>query len=182
MTLYYIRHGETDGNLAGLLQGGEHDLPLNATGFAQSQSLAERQKSLLQQVDHIVVSPMLRTRQTAETIFPDRIAEFKLVESFREWVLGDYSMKPYLENTHIFEWPHDPPNGEPSAVFQQRVADGLASLGGLSGTVCVVAHGVVWRAVCAHLGLPFVRMHNASLHHIHRENGEHHLVTHAAAL
>ena len=34
-TLYYIRHGETDWNVAGRLQG-RHDVPLNARGRAQA--------------------------------------------------------------------------------------------------------------------------------------------------
>ena len=34
-TLYYIRHGETDWNAQGRLQGGQ-DIPLNALGRSQA--------------------------------------------------------------------------------------------------------------------------------------------------
>ena len=34
-TVYYIRHGETDWNVAGRLQG-RHDVPLNGRGRAQA--------------------------------------------------------------------------------------------------------------------------------------------------
>ncbi len=43
MSLYFTRHGETDYNLAYLIQG-SLDISLNETGFKQAKELAEKLK------------------------------------------------------------------------------------------------------------------------------------------
>ena len=66
MKLLIIRHGQTDGNVKGLVQGAGLDLPLNETGRAQAAAAAEKLLSLHLPV--IYSSTMLRARQTAEII------------------------------------------------------------------------------------------------------------------
>lgn len=60
-----VRHGETDWNLAGRLQGSQ-DIPLNAAGISQARSLA----SLLcaEPWDVVITSPLQRAFETAEQI------------------------------------------------------------------------------------------------------------------
>ncbi len=62
---WFLRHGETDYNAAGLSQGAL-DISLNATGRAQ----AEQAGPLLagQGITTIISSPMQRARETAETV------------------------------------------------------------------------------------------------------------------
>ena len=60
-----VRHGETEWNLGQRIQG-HRDMPLNATGLAQAQALAE---GLAGQVfAAIYCSDLLRARQTAEPL------------------------------------------------------------------------------------------------------------------
>ena len=66
MKLLIIRHGQTDGNVKGLVQGAGLDLPLNETGRAQAAAAAEKLLSLHLPV--IYSSTMLRARQPAEII------------------------------------------------------------------------------------------------------------------
>jgi len=65
-----IRHGETDWNAAGILQGRE-DIPLNATGRQQAFELADYLKP--EQWDVIFSSPLQRAYETA-LIISDKLA------------------------------------------------------------------------------------------------------------
>jgi broad specificity phosphatase PhoE len=61
------RHGQTDDNLAPLRVQGFHDTPLNATGLAQAEELAER-VAALGDVASLWCSDLARARVTAETV------------------------------------------------------------------------------------------------------------------
>lgn len=65
-TVYLIRHGETDANLARRVQGRGLDMPLNATGEAQAARLGDRFTGVPLTAVH--ASPLVRARQTAEAI------------------------------------------------------------------------------------------------------------------
>ena len=93
MELYLARHGETDWNVAGLLQGST-DIPLNQNGEAQAQALGEllRQQGL--KFNAVYASPLKRTWRTAELatagvyqIIPD--------ERLEERHLGEIEGKPF---------------------------------------------------------------------------------------
>ena len=60
--LFLFRHGETDWNREGRLQG-HTDTPLNAAGFAQAEALSEALRS--HRLDAIVSSDLLRALTTA---------------------------------------------------------------------------------------------------------------------
>ena len=64
MLIYFVRHGESEGNRKGLHQG--PDVPLSEEGIKQGQVLAERLKK--HKIDVIYSSSMIRTKQTAEII------------------------------------------------------------------------------------------------------------------
>lgn len=61
-TLYFIRHGQTDLNLRGVVQGRGVNSPLNETGFKQSQAFYNAYKDV--PFDKIYTSTLLRTHQT----------------------------------------------------------------------------------------------------------------------
>ena len=62
MKLYIIRHGQTDWNVQGRLQG-RQDIPLNAAGRSQAQMLAKGMEK--RPVTAIYSSPQLRAMETA---------------------------------------------------------------------------------------------------------------------
>lgn len=65
MTLYVVRHGQTDWNLEGRIQG-DTDNPLNATGISQAEEVATQLGPI--QIDQIYPSALMRAIQTAEAI------------------------------------------------------------------------------------------------------------------
>ena len=65
-TLYLVRHGETDFNRRGIVQGKGVNAPLNETGRMQAVSLASALKPV--RFGAIYASTLLRARQTAEIV------------------------------------------------------------------------------------------------------------------
>ncbi len=62
-----LRHGESEGNQLGLLQG-QSDYPLTTNGMEQAKALAAYWKSVDAKFDLVISSPLLRASQTAEII------------------------------------------------------------------------------------------------------------------
>ena len=82
MTIYLIRHGETDWNRENRLQGRE-DIELNETGLLQSEACAAALRDV--PADLILTSPLKRARATAEIIsraagFTQVVVEQDLIE------------------------------------------------------------------------------------------------------
>ncbi len=65
MRLYIVRHGESESNAANIFQDGTSSL--SKEGFKQAKELGKR-VSKLKNIDLIICSPHLRTRQTLEEI------------------------------------------------------------------------------------------------------------------
>ena len=63
--LTLVRHGQTDWNKNGIMQG-QKDVPLNGNGEAAAKKLAEKIKD--EKFDVIITSPLKRTSQTAELL------------------------------------------------------------------------------------------------------------------
>src|SRR5690606_41388740 len=63
-TFYIIRHGQTDLNKQGIVQGRGINSPLNAHGIRQAEAFYERYKEV--PFDRIITSSLLRTHQTVD--------------------------------------------------------------------------------------------------------------------
>ena len=63
-TLYIIRHGQTDLNLKGIVQGRGIDASLNATGRKQAEAFYNHYRN--KSFDKIYTSTLIRTHQTVE--------------------------------------------------------------------------------------------------------------------
>ncbi len=76
-TFYFIRHGQTDLNLKGIVQGRGVNSPLNETGFKQAEAFYEAFKNI--PFDKVYTSTLLRTKQTVQQFLDDGIPTEELI-------------------------------------------------------------------------------------------------------
>lgn len=85
--LYIIRHGQTNLNLGGIVQGRGIDEPLNETGHQQAQAFYRAYKDV--PFDKIYTSRLIRTHQTVEPFVRDGIPH-EALEGLDEISWGKY--------------------------------------------------------------------------------------------
>jgi len=164
-TLVFIRHGETDWNVEGRLQG-QRDIPLNDNGRAQAR---RNGKALIAVVPDIagfdfVASPLERSRETMEIA---RLAmgldpsAYHLDDRLREITFGEWEgfttaelrerVPTMVTARETDKWGFLPPGGESYRLLSERVDGWLADVG---RPTVAVSHGGVGRVLLRHfLGL-----------------------------
>ncbi len=160
-SFYFVRHGQTDANVQGLMCGSSWDIDINSVGITQAETAA---KILSQKIPGDVViycSPMLRARHTAEIIARPFQVGLKTIPDLREWDMGAWEGLPFEEVKADFLGNGEPHLGEKRFDFRCRVQIGLEKCKAETGkTRIVVAHGAVWLAVQEILGLNAAKMEN----------------------
>jgi len=167
-TVYYIRHGETDWNVAGRLQG-RRDIALNARGRAQAahcgvvlRDLFARDKRDPAALDY-VSSPLERASETMRLVrvalglpadgyrADERLAEiaFGAWEGFTIAQLHERDPARIAQREHD-KWHFVPPGGESYEMVAQRMRAWYASL---AKDTVVTAHGGTARGLIADLGI-----------------------------
>jgi probable phosphoglycerate mutase len=161
-TMVFVRHGETDWNVEGRLQG-QRDIPLNDRGRAQARRNGEviaREIPEARTFD-FVSSPLGRARETTEImraamgLDPERYAiDARLIEiTFGElegFTYRDIETRApgWLATRDANKWTYLPPGGESYAMLSARI---IAWLETVDRPLVVVAHGGVGRVLRAHL-------------------------------
>jgi probable phosphoglycerate mutase len=148
MTIFLVRHGETDGNAARVLQ--RPDVPLNDRGLRQADQLARRLSAL--GFARILCSDLLRARMTAAPLAARSGIAIEESPLLQERDFGDLRGMAYAALTEDPFGPDVvPPNGEDWPTFHARVADAFAFIvsrrRSVNGTLVVVTHGLVCRAL-----------------------------------
>jgi broad specificity phosphatase PhoE len=167
-TIYYIRHGETEWNADGRLQGAQ-DIPLNDLGRRQAADAGGILAGLFardgrnEQSLPFVASPLGRARSTMELVrsalklpphdysVDDRLREI----GYGHWE-GSTLAQMQASDPDVFaarqaeKWTVPPPGGETYASVQLRMRDWYDSL---LGDTVAVAHGGTARALMVALGI-----------------------------
>jgi len=161
--LILIRHGETDWNREGRLQGGQ-DIPLNELGRRQATEAAERLRSLVPGFAGLdfICSPMQRARETMDILRAKlelAPGAYRTDDRLKELTFGSWEgftwrdiRKAEREQAQLRErdkWSFVPPGGESYAMLAQRIRPVLE---GLTRETAIVSHGGVARAVLALVG------------------------------
>ena len=92
--LYLIRHGETDLNRQGVLQG-HIDCGLNKTGIEQAERVAKVLKDV--EFDGIISSPLKRAYKTASILIEGREQKIERMEELKEISFGIWEGMDYKE-------------------------------------------------------------------------------------
>ena len=164
--LFLIRHGETDWNIAGRLQGGR-DVSLNSLGRIQAARVGRVLGEMVPEFARLnyVSSPLSRALET-----------MRILRSTLDLPVSDFSVDPDLKELSFGRWegmtwpqlrrqyPEDvaardaapwhfaPPAGESYSELAARAAGALDRL---AGDAAVVTHGGVIRALLhAKAGMP----------------------------
>ena len=157
--LCIARHGETDWNAQGVLQGWL-DVPINAVGRRQAAEMAEELAAT--QFDAVWTSSLIRARETAE-IIADRLGlpAPSIHEGLKERGFGEIQGVPKSElaesNPLLLQQilRRNPAahfeGGETMDEFADRVLDALADIGPAhGGGVLVITHGWVMDVIKRH--------------------------------
>jgi len=176
--LCVARHGETDWNIKGVLQGWI-DIPVNDLGRRQAIDLADSVQSA--GFEAIWSSPLVRAHETAE-IIADRLGlpapnchdglrerRFGAIQGIPKAELGD--LNPVLLQNILKRNPATHfEDGETMDEFADRIMDAITSIGELhlGERVLVITHGWVMDVITRHVSdLP-----RSAILNLKRKNGE----------
>ncbi|MCQ2506135.1 MAG: histidine phosphatase family protein [Lachnospiraceae bacterium] len=161
MEIYIIRHGQTDWNKNGKLQGGT-DVPLNENGREMARNLSVAIKDV--KFDRMYCSPLCRARETAEIVKRDRAIELLADERIHEISFGvcegvDY--RPPKEDTPIWNFffntgEYEAPEGAETleSIIERAknfLIDEIEPLEGKYERIAIVAHGAMNKALFCHI-------------------------------
>ena len=151
--LIVVRHGESEGNVAGIIQG-RSDHALTARGERQALAIADVVRDMGWQPARVVASPTRRCAQTAGIISKRlQLPAPSHREAFDEVDVGSIAGRPWKSigpraGSGFARW-----GGESVDQLFARVGEGMETLGD-DESVLLVTHGAVVKGVLAHvLGL-----------------------------
>lgn len=158
-TLYIVRHGQTEWNLAGKLQG-QMDSNLTELGIKQAKWLSESLKEV--KFDAVYSSSSGRAFNTAEILYNGESEDIIKDDNLREINLGDWEgierskiQEEYPTTLELF-WsePHNyiPVTGESYQDLNDRVVSSLKDIISKhkNENILIVSHGVVIKTIMAY--------------------------------
>ena len=152
--IYLVRHGQTDFNLKGVVQGSGIDAPINSTGRAQGAGFFETYKGVA--FDQIYHTALIRTRQSIQQ-FIDLGIPTRALPELNEISWGDYEGTPMTpeENEYytlmLQQWQqgnldYTIAGGESPNKVAERMRRGIEIiLNGPGQTILVCMHGRAMR-------------------------------------
>lgn len=149
--IYFVRHGETDYNIEGKVQG-QLDIPLNENGIKQANELSNELKNY--KIDIIFSSPLKRAKQTAEIINKNHNVNIVYEDDLKEFFAGNKQgtrVKDWSETeTEEFMLYPERYGAESNLEFYSRVVNAYIKIS-KHHNVLIVAHGGVYKHLYRYL-------------------------------
>ncbi|HKL98945.1 MAG TPA: histidine phosphatase family protein [Mobilitalea sp.] len=176
MNIYLIRHGETDWNLEGRLQGRE-DIPLNQNGMQQAKYCGRAFKN--REIKKIITSPLIRAVKTAEIIAESiGISQVLLDERLIERDFGPLAGLTYDKKKHFDTFGKEE-GIEPWEELNKRLIDCIIEQAeaNLGEDIIMVSHGGAINAVVSvltggEMGSGKTRLKNSCISIIQYDDGK----------
>jgi broad specificity phosphatase PhoE len=151
MHVLLLRHGQTDENARGILQG-HSQTNLNQAGREQARRLAGRLRAFRPRVEALVSSDLNRAVQTAEALEVELGLRAARLETWRERGFGPWEGKEIgqAETWRAATGNWDLPGAEDTDLFRARVRAALLDVVRAHADLAcvgVVTHGAVIRTV-----------------------------------
>ena len=161
--IYFVRHGETEWNLKGILQGSKNS-HLTEKGKEQAYKLRDKLEGT--HFEGIYTSPLQRASETAEILRGHRDEPFYVVDDLKEMSFGEMEGIPKSEFRALepvaYEnlW-NDPSNYHPESFGGERFEDvdkrvmsfmeKLVETHPEGGKFLVVSHGMTLKMIFNHI-------------------------------
>ena len=122
-TFSFVRHGATEPNMTGLRCGGDLNFPLTELGREQALATARRIRDLNNNVELIVCSSLIRTRQHAEIVSGVLGGVPIIIDPLLdERRMGEWNLRSVADTEKLLAQGMGPPGGETEQEFVARVA------------------------------------------------------------
>src|SRR5699024_2773760 len=145
--IYLVRHGETDWNIKGIIQG-QTNIPLNKTGEIQARECGEYFKN--KPIDAIISSPLMRAKKTTQLINQTLNLRIIYEDRLKERYFGIAEGKSKVELIKKF---HQQiyPSQEPRLALNKRAMIALNDIlrEYRNQNVLVIANGAVINSILA---------------------------------
>lgn len=185
--IYLVRHGQTDYNKTGIVQGGRIDAPINETGKAQADAFFEAYKSI--PFDKIYTSELQRSWQSVQS-FIDLGIPYEEYDGFNEISWGQYDGTALFENKHYWDVVQAWKDGDTNVTTDEELGESPEQLAAKQKevmklifcreeeeTILICMHGRAMRILLCHLmGESISNMdnydhHNLGFYLLRSENG-----------
>ena len=185
--IYIARHGETEFNRQGKMQGRGIDKPLNRTGRLQARAISDALKD--ESLDYIFSSSLMRSIETAEIIAWTLRMKYRSYPELDEMNFGKFEGKPSNEIDKDLNEVHQTwkngntgyaiEGGESPEMVLERVLSRTNNIleEHAGSTILFVLHGRLIRILLSNwLGYPLSDMHriehsNGALYHLKMNGG-----------
>ncbi len=185
--IYIIRHGQTDFNLQGIVQGRGIDSDLNELGHSQAEAFWQKYKDI--PFDKIYTSSLKRTHQSVHKFIEKGLPwqQFTGLDELDWGIFEGKATQTHDSRRHIaaltYQWQQGKlenkfPNGENPLEVKIRQQEAMAEI--LSqkqeNTILICMHGRALRILlCTLIGKPLTKMdefhhQNLSLYSLNNEN------------